>query len=107
MISNMPETREWDVSVRGRIEHVTDQDEFPDKFQAELALSDEISIVKFNYPTASHSTWAVVRISASGKESAEGRARDIVLRAYWRVARTMTSADAFGWTLSAEAVPAQ
>lgn len=106
MVFNMPKSREWDVTVRGRIEHVTDQDAFPELFQAALALEDEISIVEFHHPTWAHTTSAVIRISASRKKDAESRARDVVLRAFWSVASKIIGDETIGWTLSAEAVPA-
>jgi hypothetical protein len=102
----MQNSREWDVSVRGRIEHVTDQEEFPELFQAILAKEDEISIVQFNYPTWPHTTLAVIRISANSKNDAENVAREIVLRSFQTIAKTIIGDEAFGWTLGVDAVPA-
>jgi len=106
IVFNMSNSREWNVTVRGRIEHVTDQSQFPELFQAALSAEDGISIVQFHHPTWPHTTSAVIRISASRKKVAESRAREVVLRAFRRVASTIIGDEAFGWTLSADAVPA-
>ena len=104
MVFNMRNSREWDMTVRGRIEDVTDQEAFPELFRATLAQEDGISIVQFGYPTWPHTTSAVIRISASSKRDAERIARDIVLRALQSVARTIIAEKAFGWTLGVDAV---
>jgi len=95
---------EWDVTVRGRIENVTDRQEFPVLFQAALRKVSEISIVQFDEPTWPHTTLVVVRISANKKKDAESAVRDLVLRVYWRIARELIGGGALGWTLSANAV---
>jgi hypothetical protein len=96
MVFNMPNGRAWDVTICGRIEHVTDQDAFPDLFEAALADDDEISIVQFHRPTWPHTTSAVIRISASRKEDAESKGREIMLRVLCSVARKIIGARAFG-----------
>ena len=105
IVSNMQNSREWDVTIRGRIEHVTDQDSFPDLFHAALAAAGEISVIQFNYLTWPHTTSAVIRISADRKKDAEGRTREIMLRVFLSVARVIIGDQTFGWTLSTEAVP--
>ncbi|NNN09032.1 MAG: hypothetical protein HKL85_07565 [Acidimicrobiaceae bacterium] len=102
----MRNSREWDVTVRGRIEDVTDQEAFPKLFRATLAQEDGISIARFGYPTWPHTTSAVIRISASSKRDAERVARDIALPVFQSVARTIIGDKAFGWTLGVDAVPA-
>jgi hypothetical protein len=102
----MPSPRAWDVTICGRIEHVTDQDAFPDLFEAALAEDDEVSVVEFCPPTWPHTTSAVIRISAGRKEDAERKGREIMLRVLGNVAPKVIGDRAFGWALSADAVPA-
>jgi len=100
----MASAREWDVTIRGRIEHVTDQEVFPDLFQAALKAEDGITVVRFDHATQPHSTSAVIRISATRKLEAERRVRDIVIRVLQPIARSITDDKAFGWAISADAV---
>ncbi|NNN00357.1 MAG: hypothetical protein HKL86_00825 [Acidimicrobiaceae bacterium] len=102
---NMSNSREWDVTVRGRIENVTDRDAFPGMLQAALGTEPEISIVQFDFPTWPHTTAVVIRISAIRKRDAEEIAREIILRLYLDVAREIVGNEAFGWTMSVDAVP--
>jgi hypothetical protein len=99
----MTQGHEWDVTIGGRIENVTDQDAFPELFQAELRDS-EIAVVRFNNPTWPHTTSVVVRISAETKKDAERRARNLILPVYRNVV-IQKGKDAFGWTLRISAVP--
>jgi hypothetical protein len=96
---------EWDATVRGRIENVTDQDSFPELFRAALCDESELSVVRFDYPTWPHTTSVVVRISADNKKDAERRARDLILPVFRKVVRQVKGDDAFGWTLMIGAVP--
>jgi len=101
----MSNSREWDVTVRGRIENVSDREAFPGMFQAALGTEPEISIVQFDHPTWPHTTAVVIRISAIRKRDAEESAREIILRVLSGVAREIIGNEAFGWTLSVDAVP--
>jgi hypothetical protein len=96
---------EWDVTVRGRIENVTDQDAFPELFENALSDDSEISVVRFGHPTWPHTTSVVVRISADNKREAEKRARELLLPVYRKVVLQIKGEDAFGWTLMIGAVP--
>ena len=96
--------RDWDVTVRGRIEHVTDQSMFPGLFRTALDKESGISIVQFDYPTWPHTTLVVIRISADNKKDAEANVRDLVLRVYLEVAREIIGQIAFGWTINVDAV---
>jgi hypothetical protein len=101
----MSNPREWDVTVRGRVENVTDQAAFPGLFQAALREEGEISVVRFDHPSGPHTTPVVVRISADNKKEAERSARDLVLPVYRKVVIQIKGEDAFGWTLMIGAVP--
>ena len=90
---------EWDVTVRGRIENVTDQEAFPGLLQTALSDDNEISVVRFHHPAWPHTTSVVIRISAADKKEAEKRARDLLLPVYRRVVLQIKGEDAFGWTL--------
>jgi hypothetical protein len=105
MVFSMPNGREWDVTVGGRVEHVTDHEVFPDMFRAALAKEDLISIVQFNRPTSPHTTSVVVRLTAISKKKAEHRAREILLRVFSNVANDIIGDASFGWTLSVDAKP--
>jgi hypothetical protein len=99
ILCNMSNRREWDVTVRGRIENVTDQDAFPGLYQAALGEESEISVVRFDHPPWPHTTSVVVRISAENKKDAEKNARDLILPVLRKVVIQIKGEDAFGWTL--------
>lgn len=93
------------MTVRPRIEGVTDREAFPEMWQVELATETSLSIVHANLPTVPHSTSAVVCVSATSKRDAENQVRDLALRALLSVARELVGEQAFGWTLGIDAVP--
>ena len=105
IVCNMPIRREWDVTVRGRIETVTDRVEFPGLFRAALLEEDQITIVRFDQPTLPHTTLVIVRVSAKSEKAAEQEVRDLVLRIYLTIARQMVVDSNFGLTLSTSANP--
>ena len=97
--------REWDVTVRLRIEDVTDQEAFPEMWLAALAVETGHLTLRMNRPTVPHSTSAIVRVAATSKKDAEHQVQEFALRALHRVARDLVGEQAFGWTLSIDAVP--
>ena len=101
----MPEGQDWDVIVGGRVEYVTDQENFPDLFLAALRRQPEITIVQFHRPSWPHTTSVVIRVSANSKESAEKLAREMLLDVFLEAAREIAGQAPFGWTLGAEANP--
>jgi hypothetical protein len=101
----MSEHRDWDVTVGGRIENVTDQDSFPGLFEGSLRANRDIHVVALRQPTIPHTTSAVIRISAARKKDAESLARDLILPVYLKVAREIIGEDNFGWVLRVDAVP--
>ena len=101
----MEDRREWDVTVRPRIEDVTDRDAFPELWRSELATETDLMHLHVNHPTAPHSTSAIVRVTATSKKDAEHRVQEIALRALFRAARDLVDEQAFGWTLGVDAVP--
>jgi hypothetical protein len=105
-VFNMSNLRDWDVTVRGRIENVTDQDEFPGLFLAALRAESEISVVQFDYPTVPHTTSVVIRISADRMSDAESIARELILRIFLKLAREIIGDDASRRTLSIHVAPA-
>jgi len=97
--------RDWNVTVRGRIEHVTDLDSFPRLFQSALAAQPHISVIRFVTPTWPHTTAAVIRIVAGRKKEAEKAAFEQMLPIWKSVAVSILGEQNFGWTLSVDAVP--
>ena len=106
MVLNVPNGREWDVTVGGRVEHVTDHEAFPDMFRTALAKEDLISIVQFDRPNWPHTTSVVVRLTAISKKQAEHQAQEILVRVFSNIANDIIGDASFGWTLSVEAKPA-
>jgi len=102
----MPMSRQWDVTVKGRIEDVTDQDAFPEAFLIALSQADGISVVTFNRPTWPHTTSAVIRLGARNGQEAERAAREVMVQALQRVARAMIGDRPFGWSISVDVQPA-
>lgn len=102
----MPEGQKWDVTVGGRVEYITDQENFPDSFLAALGRQTEISIVRFNRPSWPHTTSVVIRLSANSKKSAEKLAQEMLRHVFLEAAKEIAGEAPFGWTLSAEAKPA-
>jgi hypothetical protein len=100
----MESNREWNVTVRGRIEHVTDLDSFPELFQAALATEPGISAIEFVAPTWPHTTAVVIRIVANQKRDAEKAAFELMLPVWKSVAVSILGEQSFGWTLSVNAV---
>lgn len=97
--------REWDVTVRPRIEGVTDLEAFPEMLRAALAAQTGLSTLQVNLPTAPHSTSADVRVSATSKKDAESQVREVELRALLSVARELVGEQALGWVLGTDAAP--
>lgn len=104
-VAAMEDRREWDVTVRPRIEGVTDLEAFPEMLRAALAAETGLSTLQVHLPTVPHSTSVVVRVSATSKNDAESQVRDIVLRVLLSVARELVGGQALGWTLGTDAVP--
>ena len=103
MVLNVPNGRKWDVTVGGRIEHVTDQDVFPDLFHGAIVKTGKISVMQFNRPVWPHTTSIVIRLTASRKKDAEFQAQQLVLPVFLGVAKDLLGAEPFGWTLSVNA----
>jgi hypothetical protein len=101
----MEDRRDWDVTVRPRVEGVTDREAFPDMWRSELAIETGLSHLHVNHHTVPHSTSVVVRVVATSKEDAERQVQDFALHALLRVARDFVGEHAFGWTLGIDAVP--
>jgi hypothetical protein len=101
----MMNSREWNVTIRGRIEHVTDLDSFPEKLRAALAAESQISVVQFDAPIWPHTTSVVIRIAASRKRDAQRMAHEVMLPVFTSVANSIVGVQPFGWTLSVDAVP--
>ena len=93
------------MRVGGRVEYVTDQENFPVLFLEALGRQPEIPIVQFNRPSWPHTTSVVIRVSANSKESAEKLAREMLLDVFLVAAREIAGQAPFGWTLVAEAKP--
>lgn len=94
------------MTAGGRVEYVTDQENFPELFLAALERHTEISIVRFNRPSWPHTTSVVIRLSASSKKSAEKLAREMLLDVFLEAAKEIAGDAPFGWTIRAEAQPA-
>jgi hypothetical protein len=107
IVFDMLARREWDVTIRGRIENVTDDLEFPSRFQAALQKEGAVSIVVFDQGASPHSTSVIVRAHAKSAKTAELAVRELVLRIYMTLAEEITGESSFGWTLSTQAVPAR
>jgi hypothetical protein len=103
----MEHSREWDVTVRPRIEGVTDRETFPEMWRSELAAETGLSVLQVNLASGPHSTSAVVRVSATSKKDAEDQVREFVLRALICVARDLVGEQAVGWTLGIDAAPSR
>jgi hypothetical protein len=101
----MERNRDWNVTVHGRIEHVTDLDSFPDLLQAALAAQPHISVIRFDTPTWPHTTSVVVRIRAGQKDEAEKAASEMMLPIWKSVAVSILGEQNFGWTLGVDAAP--
>lgn len=102
----MSPDQEWDVTAAGRIEPVTDRENFPDLFLAALHRGAKISLIKFNRPSWPHTTTVVIRVTASTKKKAEEQARELLLPVLLEAAIETGAEGPFGWTLRAGAEPA-
>jgi hypothetical protein len=106
-VAAMEDRRDWDVTVRPRIEGVTGQEAFPEMLRAALAAETGLSTLQVHLPTVPHSTSVVVRVSAASKMAAEGKVRDFVLDVLLSVARKLVGEEALGWTLGIDAAPSR
>lgn len=93
------------MTVRGRIENVTDLDAFPELFRGALAAEPHLSVVHFDPPAWPHTTTVVIRIAASRQEDAQRAANEVMLPIFRSVAETILGDKPFGWVLSVDAVP--
>ncbi|MGC8481989.1 MAG: hypothetical protein ACP5PJ_10610 [Acidimicrobiales bacterium] len=107
IVAAMEDRREWDVTVRPRVEGVTDREAFPDMWRSELATETGLSHLYVNHQTVPHSTSVVVRVAATAKKDAERQVQEFALHALLRVARDLVGEQAFGWTLRIDAVPSR
>lgn len=101
----MPSSRQWNVTLGGRIDGVTDNQAFPALFESALTSDPGVKIVKFNLPTFPHTTSAVIRISAVDKTTAEGLGQEVLLRNLRIAARAIIGEKNFGWTIGVSAEP--
>jgi hypothetical protein len=101
----MASDRDWNVTVRGRIEHVTDLDAFPELFQRAIVAEPGIVLVNFDTPTWPHTTKVVIRVCANRRNVAEKMAYDVMLPIFQSVAKTILRDQSFGWSLGVDAVP--
>jgi hypothetical protein len=99
----VPNSRRWNVTIGGRIDGVTDNQEFPALFKSALTSDPEVKIVQFNQPTFPHTTSAVVLISAVDKQTAEAEGQEILLRNLRIAARAVIGEENFGWTIRVSA----
>lgn len=104
IVANMERNREWDVTVGGRIESVTDLESFPDTLRVTLAAEPHISVVSFDEPTWPHTTKVVIRIVADKKKDAERTAYEVMLPLFKSAATSVLGDQSFGWTISVDAV---
>jgi hypothetical protein len=100
-------SREWDVTVGCRIEHVTDQGVFADLFLEALVKVSEINVIQFNRPNWPHTTSVVIRVAASRKRDAASQSQTLVLPVLLEVAKVIGGDGPFGWTMSVDPKPAQ
>jgi hypothetical protein len=99
----VPNSRRWNVTIGGRIDGVTDNQGFPALFESALMSDPEVKVVQFNRPTFSHTTSAVVLISAVDKNTAEAQGQEILLRNLRIAARAVIGKENFGWTIRVSA----
>ncbi len=99
----MSPDQDWDVTASGRIEHVTDRENFPELFLAALRREAKISLIKFNRPRWPYTTTVVIRVTASTKKRAEEQARELLLPVLLEAAKETGVEGPFGWTLRAGA----
>ncbi len=104
-IANMENVREWNVTIRGRIENVTDDDSFSELLRLALAAESQISVVEFVEPIWPHTTTVTIRIAAGRKEDAGRTASELLLPIFKIVATSIIGDQPFGWTLGVDAVP--
>jgi hypothetical protein len=105
IVSNMENVREWDVTIRGRIEHVTDVDSFPEMLRTALAAESQIAVVQFDDPIWPHTTTVTIRVAADRKKDAERTASELMLPILKSVANSIIGDQPFGWALGLDAVP--
>jgi hypothetical protein len=105
IVSNVASVREWNVTIRGRIERVTDVDSFPELLRNALATEGQIPVVRFDEPIWPHTTTVTIRVSAGRKKDAERTASELILPILKGVANSIIGDQPFGWTLAVNAVP--
>jgi hypothetical protein len=103
MVLNMPNSRDWDVTIGCRIEEVTNQDGFAELFLGALSKSSAIAVIESNLPSWPHTTSVVIGVAASRKKDAESVAKTLVLPVLLDVAKVLGSDQPMGWTMSLDA----
>jgi hypothetical protein len=100
----MTQSQEWNVTVRGRIEGVTDLDSFPEMLRSALAAASTVSVVRFDPPTWPHTTVVVIRVTAKRKKVAQKLAYDVMLPIFTTIAYSVLGEQKFGWTIGVDAI---
>lgn len=103
MVLDMPNSRDWDVTVGCRIEEVTDQEGFAQLFLSALSRSSAIAVIQFNLPSWPHTTSVVIRVVAIRKKDAESVAKTLILPVLLDVAKILCGDGPMGWTMSLDA----
>ncbi len=98
----MSESRQWNVTIRGRVEGLTDDVQFPNLFEMALLSNPDLTLVRFQQHPWPHANSADIVILAVDKEHAQARGRDIMKQILSLAARDFGVVRC-GWVVSAGA----
>jgi hypothetical protein len=98
----------WNVTIRGRIEGVSDDPRFPPLFEKALESNPDVALVRFQQYPWPHANSADIVITAVDKKDAEAKASD-VMRKILKDAAEALGISPYGWTVgvSAELISGQ
>jgi hypothetical protein len=96
------ESARWNVTIRGRIERVTDDPRFPALFEDALASDPDVTLIRVQRHPGPHANPADILISAVDIKDAERKGRDI-MKQILKLAADTFGVERYGWTVSAGA----
>jgi hypothetical protein len=93
------ELHQWNVTIRGRVEKVSDDPRFPAVFEGALRANPDLTLVRFQRHPWPHANSADIVISAVDKKDAEAKGRDL-MEQILRLATHEFGVDRYAWVVS-------